>query len=129
MLVYRHSSSFFEGILWVFSLASVSFFKFFNCETLFWNSDMIFFALSSINFKPSSLNFTSSAIMYLELLYISSKVLALFLRNVRDILILSSLFEVIFFLYLSRLLIIFSRGFSFVDFISVKKNTPLNTLS
>jgi len=47
---------------------------------------MILFALSSINFKSSSLNFTSSAIMYLELLYISSNVLALFLRKVRDIL-------------------------------------------
>ena len=82
--------------------SNVSFFKFFNCETLFWSSDMIFFALSSINFKSSPLNSTSSSIMYFELLYISSKVLALFLRNVRDFLIFSSFFELIFSLYFSQ---------------------------
>ena len=75
-----------------------SLFNFSIFEILFENSDTIFFALSSINFISSWLIDTLSWIMYLELLYISSKVLALFFRNANDDLILSPFSLVIFFL-------------------------------
>ena len=60
-------------------------------------TDIIFFALSSISFKSSWLKSTSSKIIYLALLYISSKVLALFLRNNNDGFIFFSLSDLIFF--------------------------------
>ena len=75
------------------SLITGSKFSLFNLtifEILFENSDTIFFALSSSNFISSWEIITVSWIMYFEFLYISSKVLALFLRNDNEDLILST---------------------------------------
>ena len=59
------------------------------------NSLIIFFALSSISFKSSLSKLISSKIIYFELLKISSKVFALFLRKFKDFLIISFLSDLI----------------------------------
>jgi len=82
--------------------SNVSFFKAFKFLILLLNSDIIFLALLSISFKSSLSKLTSSKIIYLALLYISFNVLALFLRNIKESLIFSSLSDLIFSLYSSQ---------------------------